>query len=81
MEIQTDDTINVGRFLVLSIDTKTSQANATRYWGSFNGALKDASETWARNPNMGRQYLVVEVQARVSAPDVPSIKTKLTERM
>jgi len=67
--------------MVLSTKTVTEETQVCRYWDKFESALKDIADLYAKNPDSGCIYSVVEVQAVASAPIVPMIKTKLTEKL
>lgn len=73
--------IKVGKFMVLATKTGTEETQVCRYWDKFENALGDIADLYSKNPDSGCVYSVIEVQAVASAPIVPMIKTKLTEKL
>jgi len=73
--------VKVGRFMVVAVNTATEDSHVLKYRNNFEEALQDAEERWRMNPNMGFIFLVLEVQGIASAQPFPSIQTKLTEKL
>ncbi len=80
MKIQHEST-DVGQFYVLQVNMQKEEANISRYWKSYESALKDAQQMWLTNRDKGYIYLVLEVQGKGASSGVPQLTTKLTEKL